>query len=168
MHDGRFATLEEVVEHYSTGVQDHPNLDAPLRTPPPPQMVQLLNRPSRKKCACSIFAYLIDSAMLADEMLEPVRLIPPAEDELALDEVAVHPNPFSEILNVNLPNLTAALPKSGCLRWGPIRFSVAPVAKPACKSRATASVQGLYWLDVRVGEQRIGKSDCQIERLKAI
>ena len=31
MHDGRFATLEEVVEHYSTGIQAHPNLAAALR-----------------------------------------------------------------------------------------------------------------------------------------
>lgn len=30
MHDGRFETLEEVVEHYSTGIQDHPNLDPRL------------------------------------------------------------------------------------------------------------------------------------------
>lgn len=27
MHDGRFATLLEVVEHYNSGVQDNPNLD---------------------------------------------------------------------------------------------------------------------------------------------
>ncbi|MDZ4822963.1 MAG: cytochrome c peroxidase [Flavobacteriales bacterium] len=27
MHDGRFATLEEVVEHYNSGVQPHPYLD---------------------------------------------------------------------------------------------------------------------------------------------
>jgi cytochrome c peroxidase len=27
MHDGRFNTLEEVVEHYNSGVQPHPNLD---------------------------------------------------------------------------------------------------------------------------------------------
>ena len=26
MHDGRFATLEEVVEHYNSGIQPHPNL----------------------------------------------------------------------------------------------------------------------------------------------
>jgi cytochrome c peroxidase len=26
MHDGRFATLEQVVEHYNSGVQQHPNL----------------------------------------------------------------------------------------------------------------------------------------------
>ena len=31
MHDGRFKTLEEVVEHYSSGIQNHPNLDFRLR-----------------------------------------------------------------------------------------------------------------------------------------
>lgn len=31
MHDGRFSTLAEVVEHYNSGVQAHPNLDNRLR-----------------------------------------------------------------------------------------------------------------------------------------
>ena len=31
MHDGRLATLEQVVDHYSTGIQNHPNLDNRLR-----------------------------------------------------------------------------------------------------------------------------------------
>lgn len=31
MHDGRFKTLEDVIEHYSTGIQNHPNLDFQLR-----------------------------------------------------------------------------------------------------------------------------------------
>lgn len=31
MHDGRFATLEEVVEHYSSGIQSHPNLHPNLK-----------------------------------------------------------------------------------------------------------------------------------------
>ncbi|MCB0706515.1 MAG: c-type cytochrome [Saprospiraceae bacterium] len=31
MHDGRFSTLEEVIEHYNSGIQDHPNLGAALR-----------------------------------------------------------------------------------------------------------------------------------------
>ena len=31
MHDGRFATLRQVVNHYSDGLQDHPNLHANLR-----------------------------------------------------------------------------------------------------------------------------------------
>lgn len=33
MHDGRFATLEAVVDFYSTQVVDNPNLSPPLRTP---------------------------------------------------------------------------------------------------------------------------------------
>ena len=33
MHDGRFATLEEVVEHYNSGIQAHPNLGAALKDP---------------------------------------------------------------------------------------------------------------------------------------
>jgi cytochrome c peroxidase len=32
MHDGRFSTLEEVVEHYNSGVKNHPNLDPLLKT----------------------------------------------------------------------------------------------------------------------------------------
>lgn len=35
MHDGRFATLEEVVEHYDSGVQANVNLDPALREGPP-------------------------------------------------------------------------------------------------------------------------------------
>lgn len=31
MHDGRFANLEEVIDHYSTGIQDHPTLQPFLR-----------------------------------------------------------------------------------------------------------------------------------------
>lgn len=34
MHDGRFATLEQVVEFYDSGVGAHPNLSPPLRVPP--------------------------------------------------------------------------------------------------------------------------------------
>jgi len=31
MHDGRFNTLDEVLDHYQFGVQNHPNLDSRLR-----------------------------------------------------------------------------------------------------------------------------------------
>ena len=34
MHDGRFSTLEQVVEFYDSGVVAHPNLSPPLRVPP--------------------------------------------------------------------------------------------------------------------------------------
>jgi cytochrome c peroxidase len=32
MHDGRFTTLEEVIDHYSSGIASHPNLDSRLKT----------------------------------------------------------------------------------------------------------------------------------------
>nr|MBA3972387.1 cytochrome-c peroxidase [Bacteroidota bacterium] len=32
MHDGRFSTLEQVVEHYNSGIQQHRNLDDRLTT----------------------------------------------------------------------------------------------------------------------------------------
>lgn len=31
MHDGRFKTLEQVIEHYNSGIQAHPSLDANLK-----------------------------------------------------------------------------------------------------------------------------------------
>ncbi len=34
MHDGRFATLEEVIEHYSSGVKRSPTLDPNLAKHP--------------------------------------------------------------------------------------------------------------------------------------
>ena len=43
MHDGRFATLREVVEHYNSGVKNHPNLSPPLRLPGPGGGVLRLN-----------------------------------------------------------------------------------------------------------------------------
>jgi cytochrome c peroxidase len=33
MHDGRFASLKAVIDHYSTGIQDHPTLQPFLRDP---------------------------------------------------------------------------------------------------------------------------------------
>lgn len=33
MHDGRFTTLEQVIEHYNSGVKNHPNLSPQLRLP---------------------------------------------------------------------------------------------------------------------------------------
>src|SRR6185503_480116 len=34
MHDGRFATWEQVVEFYNSGVVNNPDLSPPLRVPP--------------------------------------------------------------------------------------------------------------------------------------
>lgn len=41
MHDGRFATLEEVVEHYNSGIKANPNLDFQLMENGQPQRLNL-------------------------------------------------------------------------------------------------------------------------------
>lgn len=53
MHDGRFATLEDVVEHYSTGVKNHPNLSPQLKLPN--GQPRLLNLTPQDKAALVAF-----------------------------------------------------------------------------------------------------------------
>lgn len=65
MHDGRFATLEAVIEHYSSGVKPHPNLSPELR--------DMDGKPARLKLSTSdkdaLIAFLntlTDEALMAD------------------------------------------------------------------------------------------------------
>ncbi len=56
MHDGRFATLEEVVEFYNSGVVAHPNLSGPLRNPGGgPVQPRRLNLTAAQKAALVAF-----------------------------------------------------------------------------------------------------------------
>jgi cytochrome c peroxidase len=68
MHDGRFATLEEVIEHYNSGVKAHPNLDPRLRVPPPgPPAPRKLNLSQAEKDALVAFLEaLTDDALVTD------------------------------------------------------------------------------------------------------
>jgi cytochrome c peroxidase len=62
MHDGRFATLEEVVEHYSTGVKLGPALDQRLRAGN--GQPRLLNLPPADKAALVAFMKTLDDTAL--------------------------------------------------------------------------------------------------------
>jgi len=65
MHDGRFADLESVMEHYSTGLQDNPNLDDRLRNSD--GAAARLNIPSSEKKAIIAFLNtLTDHTMITD------------------------------------------------------------------------------------------------------
>jgi cytochrome c peroxidase len=71
MHDGRFATLDDVVEFYNSGVVDNPNLSPPLRvpTPPgaPPGPPRRLNLTSDQKAALVAFLKtLTDTSVTTD------------------------------------------------------------------------------------------------------
>lgn len=66
MHDGRFSTLEEVIEHYNSGVQDNPNLSPPLRLPG--GGIRRLNLNANDKAALVAFLKtLSDDVLINDE-----------------------------------------------------------------------------------------------------
>ena len=66
MHDGRLATLADVVEHYRTGVQPHPNLDPRLRNPATgaPRLVPLT--PAEAAALVAFLGTLTDDALRTD------------------------------------------------------------------------------------------------------
>lgn len=59
MHDGRFATLEEVVEHYNSGIQMHPNLHPILKQPLNPNQPKRLNLSQQEKAALVAFLHTL-------------------------------------------------------------------------------------------------------------
>lgn len=72
MHDGRFSTLEAVVEHYNSGVQLGPSLDARLRSGGLPLQ---LNLSAADKAALVAFMHtLTDTVLTADpKFSDPFR-----------------------------------------------------------------------------------------------
>lgn len=58
MHDGRFQTLEEVIEHYNSGVQNHPNLHPLLKTGNQPKRLGLSEQ--QKQDLIAFFGTLTD------------------------------------------------------------------------------------------------------------
>ncbi|MCP5532216.1 MAG: c-type cytochrome [Akkermansiaceae bacterium] len=80
MHDGRFATLEEVVDFYNNGVVNHPNLSPQLRLPPgppgsPPPGPRRLNLTNDQKAALVAFLKtLTDTSVTTDpKFSDPFR-----------------------------------------------------------------------------------------------
>ena len=61
MHDGRFATLKQVVEHYSNGVKAAPNLDPRLRGPGPMRLA-----PAQQAALVAFLKTLSDQAFITD------------------------------------------------------------------------------------------------------
>lgn len=70
MHDGRFETLEEVVEHYNSGVENHPNLHFSLKENFSSNGVaKKLNLTEEDKAALVAFLHtLTDEAYATDEI----------------------------------------------------------------------------------------------------
>jgi cytochrome c peroxidase len=80
MHDGRFASLEEVVAFYNAGVVNHPNLSPQLLLPPcppcsPPPGPRRLNLNNAQQAALVAFLKtLTDLSVTTDpRFLDPIR-----------------------------------------------------------------------------------------------
>jgi cytochrome c peroxidase len=74
MHDGRFATLEEVIDHYSEGIANNANLDSRLRTGSgDPQRFHI--PPEDKRALIAFLKTLTDPDMITDERFsDPFRV----------------------------------------------------------------------------------------------
>ena len=68
MHDGRFASLDEVVEHYSSGIQDHPNLGVQLE-PSNSLAFRTQFSPYQKEALVAFLETLTDEVALTSERL---------------------------------------------------------------------------------------------------
>jgi cytochrome c peroxidase len=66
MHDGRFATLNDVLEHYSHGIQNDPNLDPRLRTTNG-QPLRMNISENEKKAIVAFLNTLTDYSMVTDD-----------------------------------------------------------------------------------------------------
>lgn len=72
MHDGRFATLREVVEHYNSGIQDHENLDFRLKDGNSPKRLNLSSH--EKEALVAFLETLTDPTFLeADRYSDPFK-----------------------------------------------------------------------------------------------
>ena len=66
MHDGRFTTLEQVIEHYNTGVKNNPNLSPQLRLPN--GMPRQLNLSPADKAALVAFLKTLTDPTIATDV----------------------------------------------------------------------------------------------------
>ncbi|MBA4104348.1 MAG: hypothetical protein C0485_01220 [Pirellula sp.] len=66
MHDGRFTSLEQVVEFYSTGIQNNPNLDARLKVGGQPLHLNLTA--TQKAALVAFLKTLTDQSFLSNEL----------------------------------------------------------------------------------------------------
>jgi cytochrome c peroxidase len=89
MHDGRFATLEAVVEHYNSGVQNHPNLNSSLKDNGQPQRLNL--SASDKTDVVNFFKTLTD-----DDLINDIKFSDPFGSLLPIELIS-----FSVRLNSN-------------------------------------------------------------------
>lgn len=104
MHDGRFETLEEVVDHYNSNVQPHPNLSHQLRIGPsgPPRQLNLTG--AEQEALVAFLHTLTDEAFVTDERWSDPFCGTPSSalEPLPQQGWTVFPNPVHAAFTVRL------------------------------------------------------------------
>ncbi|GJM34443.1 MAG: cytochrome-c peroxidase [Saprospiraceae bacterium] len=106
MHDGRFENLEDVIEHYNSGVQNHPNLSPVLRVAGPNSPPRQLNLTNEEKSGLVAFLKtLTDFEFISDERWSDPFCDPATtglDDLLAANAFTVSPNPAKESIHLQI------------------------------------------------------------------
>jgi hypothetical protein len=112
MHDGRFKTLEEVVEHYNSGIKAHPNLSGELkdRSGNP---IRLNLSAAQKGDMVAFFKTLTDNTMATNPKWSDPFPATTATKEIVATTTqfqlgANYPNPFNQSTTIPFTLNTAA------------------------------------------------------------
>lgn len=107
MHDGRFATLEDVINHYSTGIQLHQNLS--------PRFIDIVDgvptahkfnwTATQKTALIDFLKTLTDRSILTEsKWSDPFSTTSANSNNVATPPFVLYPNPVTDYLNVKITN----------------------------------------------------------------
>lgn len=105
MHDGRVASLSEVIEHYNSGIQPHPNLSPQLRDygpDGPPRQLDL--SPTERQALIAFLETLTDESFLSDERWSDpfCETMVGTTAPVSQDSWVAFPNPATDIVHLRL------------------------------------------------------------------
>ena len=97
MHDGRYETLEQVVDFYSEEVLPHPNNHMGEMLEQPQPFRGFRYSPEEKAALVAFMHTLSDSTMLTDpKWSDPFTILSSTSDSATFDDLQLFPNPASE------------------------------------------------------------------------
>ena len=157
MHDGRVATLDAVVEHYNSGVQNSPTLDPRLRTPGG-QPLRLNLSAAEKAALVAFLETLTDGSIATDpRWSDPFAITtasPPAEPASQLTLELAGPNPVRTTTALRVGGAGGASVTAEVFALTGRRVAVlhdGPLADTTLRWDTAGLAAGVYTVRVRAG-----------------
>lgn len=162
MHDGRFKTLEQVIDHYSTGIKMHRNLSPRfVDTAGTVLYAHKFNWTAAQKSSLVAFLKtLTDSSLITEvKWSDPFTSGVGVQNTVSLDQLMVYPNPATELLSIRadgaLKDRVADLEISNSSGQRIFRSRV--FLTNSYSIRVADYPAGIYFLTVRVGNQSVAR-----------